>query len=394
MDNPTIIDKITFCIPSKNNLRYLKTCINSIKNNSHSEHDIIVFLDEGKDGTEQWLIENNIFYIPNDSNSLKGIAYGYNRCIEHSKTNVVCMFHADMYMGKGFDINMLKHLKPNHIISGTRIEPPLHPVGNEKIIKNFGMYPEDFDLVNFEKFVTEQMSLNNNQITKGIFVPWICYKDDIQSIGMHDEFFHSYYEDSDIFNRFILNNIECIQSRDAFVYHLTCRGGQFQDGVEKITSDENFHNMKKRSMKHYIRKWGSVMKNDLYQHPIISPKYNIGFVVKGDYEFIEALEPWCSNIYINDPNSVILETLLFNEQPNTCFDLRERIIDISKGNEIIKNDIVLYIDQMKFTQDDSNIIQQLPDIIKNNGITGKFNVGNMEIEINQIDDHVENLIKI
>ena len=44
------------------------------------------------------------------------------------------MFHADMFMGKGFDKNLIKHLKPNLVISGTRIEPPLHPVAKEKII--------------------------------------------------------------------------------------------------------------------------------------------------------------------------------------------------------------------------------------------------------------------
>jgi glycosyltransferase involved in cell wall biosynthesis len=53
------MDKITFCIPSKNNLRYLKTCIPSIrKNASRPDHDIIVFVDSDNDGTVDWLHEN------------------------------------------------------------------------------------------------------------------------------------------------------------------------------------------------------------------------------------------------------------------------------------------------------------------------------------------------
>ena len=50
------MDKITFCIPSKSNLRYLKTCIPSIRNNARrDDHDIIVFVDSDEDGTIEWL---------------------------------------------------------------------------------------------------------------------------------------------------------------------------------------------------------------------------------------------------------------------------------------------------------------------------------------------------
>jgi glycosyltransferase involved in cell wall biosynthesis len=46
MDN-----RITFCIPTKNNLRYLKNSIQSIKENSTYENDIVVFVDSDNDGT-------------------------------------------------------------------------------------------------------------------------------------------------------------------------------------------------------------------------------------------------------------------------------------------------------------------------------------------------------
>ena len=50
------MDKITFCIPSKNNCRYLKACIPSIRKNSYrKDHDIIVFVDADNDGTVEWL---------------------------------------------------------------------------------------------------------------------------------------------------------------------------------------------------------------------------------------------------------------------------------------------------------------------------------------------------
>ena len=185
------MNKITFCIPSKDNLRYLKSCINSILENKSSTVDIIVYVDSDNDGTCQWLDSKGITYLKNSSDKPKGIAYGYNRCIESAKNDIVCMFHADMYMAEGFDIAILRYIKPKTVVSGTRIEPPLHPEGKEKIVRNFGMYPEDFNALAFNEFVNKSSADYKNKVTKGIFAPWAIYKQDIVDIGMHDAQFHS-----------------------------------------------------------------------------------------------------------------------------------------------------------------------------------------------------------
>jgi len=348
------MDKITFCIPSKNNLRYLKSSVNSIKQNSTLDNEILVWVDQDNDGTIEWLKQNNIKYLVNPNNEPQGIAVGYNRCIEAASNKIVCMFHADMFMGKGFDINIAKHLKPKTVIAGTRIEPPLHPEGKEKIVKGFGMYPEDFKEEEFNNFVSQIQIEQKDQITNGIFAPWACYRNEIMKIGMHDEIFHSYHEDSDIFNRFILNGMELIQSRDALVYHLTCRGGMFQDGIEQITKDEKFHDMKDKAAKYYLRKWGSWIKNDEYQHPILSPVYKKSCkLVNSNPQLEQVLEPW------------------FNEG----------------------EDIIVEIDGNNFTQQDFQIIQQLNDIIKDSGEIGEFELGNLKIEINSLTEYQNDLIK-
>ena len=319
------MDKITFCIPSKNNLRYLKSSVTSIKHNSTLDNEIIVWVDQDDDGTEKWLKENNVKYLINPEKKPQGIAAGYNRCIEAASNSIVCTFHADMFMGKGFDVNLVKHLKPKTVVAGTRIEPPLHPKEEEK-----------------------------DQVTYGIFAPWACYKDEIIEMGMHDEKFHSYHEDSDIFNRFILNGMELIQSRDALVYHLTCRGGIFQDGVEQITKDEKFHIMKNKAGKNYLKKWGSWIKNNEYHHPILSPVYNKQLIINNSNSNLESLKDW------------------FN------------------GGE----DIIVEIDGNTFTQQDFVIIQQLNDIIKDSGSIGEFELGNVRVKINSLKEYQNTLIKI
>ena len=133
------MDKITFCIQSKNNCRYLKACIPSIKKNSYrKDHDIIVFVDADNDGTVEWLESvkdrYNIKYIVNDTSELYGIGRAYDRCIEESDTDIFMIFHADMMLGKDADREAFKYLDRKKVVCSTRIEPPLHPEGPEKIV--------------------------------------------------------------------------------------------------------------------------------------------------------------------------------------------------------------------------------------------------------------------
>ncbi len=379
---------ITYCIPTKNNLRYLKNSIKSIKKYTSLQSEIIVYVDSDNDGTEKWLIENKILYIKNNDIKPKGIAYGYNRCIELSNKDIICMFHADMYMGESFEENILKHLKEKTIVAATRIEPPLHPEGKEKIVKNFGMYPEDFNEKEFNDFVKKCLVEYSNKTTKGIFAPWACYKKDIIEIELHDEYFHSYHEDSDIFQRFILNGYNIIQSRDALVYHLTCRGGQFQDGVEKVTQDAEFHKMKTRSAGHFIRKWGSWIENNEYCYPIISKKYDIGFIVKNcNSQLLCALEPWCSTIY----TSLNTEHFIEKIQSDTIFDINKRI---KKESDEKTNRVLISFDANKLNQENFSVISNLSKILSDSGEIGTFEYDIFSIEIKNLASFENKLVKL
>ena len=45
-------------IPSFNNLKYLKLCLHSIKINSKFDHQIIIHVNEGSDGTLEYVKQN------------------------------------------------------------------------------------------------------------------------------------------------------------------------------------------------------------------------------------------------------------------------------------------------------------------------------------------------
>ena len=51
---------ISIVIPTYNNLDYLKLCLNSIKRNSFKDHEVLLHINDGSDGSLKYAIDNNI----------------------------------------------------------------------------------------------------------------------------------------------------------------------------------------------------------------------------------------------------------------------------------------------------------------------------------------------
>lgn len=393
------MDKITFCIPVKSNLRYLKTCIFSIRENSYrKDHDIIIYVDEDKDGTVEWLNsvkdELNIKFYENKTGVLTGIGKGYDFCIEKSATDIFMIFHADMMLGKNADVECLKHLSEKNVVCCTRIEPPLHPSGPEKIVMDFGFWPEEnihngFKKSQFNEYV--QSHLGSPKITHGCFAPWMMYKMDFNLVGGHDKIFHSYHEDSDIFNRFYLLGYNFIQPWSALVYHLTCRAGIFENGLDK--KSERVMEMQRRSLFEFIRKWGAPILHDDHMLPIVRKRYDVGFIIKNCIApnhgvLFKELEPWCDTIYTDFPEFLTRRYIEIN-QNNTNFDIRKKIK--STAEERINN-ILVEFDATKWKQEHYQFIQNFSLIIENTGEIGEFEYDIFKLNIKSMESYEQKLI--
>lgn len=389
------MEKITFCIPSKSNLRYLKTCIPSIRENAYrKDHDIIIFVDSDEDGTIEWLDtvkdEYQLSYHvnPNLGSSLYGIGKAYDFCIEQSTTDIFMIFHADMMLGKHADLKAFQHLKKGTVVCSTRIEPPLHPNNGEKILLDFGIWPEDWKQNDFNAFVETQLS--ETKITNGIFAPWMMYKTDFEFIGGHDPILKSCREDSDVFNRMQLAGYEFIQPWNSLVYHLTGRGAGSFDGdpVRHAAWKQEMNN----SSLEFIRKWGHSVKHDSLMKPIIPHKYNIGFrIINCTPQVLEAVEPWCDTVYVADGQISMVEEYIRKEQSNTKFDLRGRIRSL---NELSQNDITLTFRADQLNNNNINILYNLSDIITDSGEVGEFTLDIFNIEIRKLETYEHQLIKL
>jgi len=262
------------------------------------------------------------------------------------------IFHADMMLGKDADLKAFEHLKSKTVVCSTRIEPPIHPNGGEKILLDFGMWPEEWKKEEFNKYVNEH--LDDDKITEGIFAPWMLYKSEyLDILGGHDPILHSCREDSDLFNRMLLAGFDFVQPWNSLVYHLTGRGaGSFDGDSERHKKwQEDMNN----STLEFIKKWGTNVQHTPLMKPIVSPVYRKSVkIINSNPQLEQILNPW------------------FN------------------GGE----DIIVEVNGNTFTQQDFNIIQQLNDIIKDNGEVGSFELDNLKITINSMDEYQNTLIKI
>ena len=361
--------------------------------------------DFSDDGTWEWMEEiikkdQNVKIHRNIGPERLGHTILYDTLVDMATNDIVMIYHADMYALPGLDDEILKHIKPGVVVSGTRIEPPLHPDGPEKVIIDFGIEPEEFkedELLSWHGTFPELThSKLGKETTEGIFAPWAIYKEDFQKIGGHDDLFAPQSkEDSDIFNRFVLNGYKTIQTWRGFVYHMTCRGSRFAEGAKRNPEGEvsmigretdEWLTQNERSTRNFARKWSSYCLHDDYLKPYIQPKYDIGYVVKNcNMSGLQGLEPWSDSMYIDDKE--LVEQYIKEEQPQTKFDLKERLLKSE-----IDNDIVVEFDLQKLTQNDYEILKMLPEIIKDSGKVGEFTLEIFDVTITSLKTYEKELI--
>ncbi len=139
--------KFTLLIPTWNNIDYLKLCVDSIRKNSHYEVQIIVIVNEGTDGTLQWISEQKeIDYVYSEKNI--GICFALNSSRSLFKSDYVVYVNDDMYLLPDWDLELYKQIQKigsdKFMLSATMIEP--YDTDNKSVVvKNYGTSLENFN---------------------------------------------------------------------------------------------------------------------------------------------------------------------------------------------------------------------------------------------------------
>jgi len=293
---------------------------------------------------------------------------------------------------------IIKHIEPGVVVSATRIEPPLHPDGPEKLLYDCGIEPEEFQEQKLMDYI-ENLNIGG-ETSKGIFAPWAIYKDDFQAINGHDPLYAPQSkEDSDIFNRFVLAGYDLVQTWQGFVYHMTSRGSRFKDGALRNPAGQVFMKgressewleQNQKSTRNFIRKWGHMVKHDEMMYPIVPHKYDIGFVVRDcSIDLLKELEPWCSTIYVEFTG--IIDTYIKLEQEKTDFNLSDRVKHLQHRN-IPDNDIIVEFSAKQLNSNNFQILVNLSEMLHDSGDIGNMEYDIFKFEINSMKTYEKDLI--
>lgn len=133
-------------IPTWNNLAHLKLCVESLQRHSSVRHEIIVHLNDGSDGSLDWVKSQGIRYTHSDKNV--GVCFAVNHAVAQTRTDWVLFMNDDMVAAPGWDKAMLSAVDSVDtdlaLYFGTLIQPVTggHP---DIIEQDFGRTPETFD---------------------------------------------------------------------------------------------------------------------------------------------------------------------------------------------------------------------------------------------------------
>lgn len=184
-------------IPTWNSLDYLKLCIASIRKNSFYNHQILVHVNEGTDGTLEWVQSENLEYTYSSSNI--GICWALNLLRTKVKTDYILYLNDDMYVCPLWDkalYDEIAKLKDNKFFfSSTMLQP--RPDSGSCVISpaNYGDSPQTFDE---KKLLGEYMNYKMPDWFGATLPPNIVHKDIWDLVGGYSiEFSPGMYSDPD-----------------------------------------------------------------------------------------------------------------------------------------------------------------------------------------------------
>lgn len=251
-------------IPSWNNLGFLKLCIESIEKNSAYKHEILIHVNDGSDGTLEWVRQKGYKHTHSEENI--GVCYALNGLRPLATTDYIMFMNDDMYVCPGWDTALVEEIKrighKMFFLSSTLIQP--RPFFCKSVIApaNYGETVENFDE---ERLLREYATLPHGDWMGATWPPNVVHKDLWDLVGGYSiEFSPGMYSDPDFSAKLWMAGVRLFKGVDrSRVYHFEARS------THRIVKNDG-------SLQ-FLRKWGitsgSFIRDILHRgEPFDAPK--------------------------------------------------------------------------------------------------------------------------
>tara|TARA_B100001027_G_scaffold38081_1_gene23830 strand:- start:665 stop:1498 length:834 start_codon:yes stop_codon:yes gene_type:complete len=264
---------ISIVIPTYNNFNYLKLCLKSLKKNSFYNHEIIIHINDGSDGTLNFVKDNSLKHTISDNNI--GLCSSINKAAELVSNQYILYSHDDMYFCPDWDKVLLNEVKSlshdNFYLSGTMIEP-----NSGHIIYNFGI---DFDTFKEEELLSNYKNINFYDHQGTHFAPHLVSKKLWDKVGgFSEEFNPGIGSDPDFNMKLWQEGVRIFKGLNDFkVYHFG-----------SITTRKKKNFIQNKGDKTFLKKWGFSIKffkkyylrsKTKYDGPLNEPKKSLNYLL-------------------------------------------------------------------------------------------------------------------
>lgn len=234
----------------------------SLEKNSKFNHQLVVHINSGSDGTIDFIEDKKINYSYSENNI--GLCSAINKAVKLTNKKYVLYSHDDMYFCPNWDEILLNEIETikhdNFYLSGTMIQK-----SNGHINFDCGNSPDNFDE---KKFLNNYKNVNFYDHQGSHFAPHVCTRELWDRVGGFSEEFNPGLGSDPDFNMKLWNEgVRIFKGINDFkVYHFSTVTTKKKSGVNQNNGKKTFLLKWGISISHFAKYY--MQRQEIYYGPL------------------------------------------------------------------------------------------------------------------------------